>query len=214
MPQLFSPSSNKLPLWIALAAGFVIAVAAAVTAYHLWGPKPYAPEQPLAFSHATHMQKAGMTCIACHPSAFHAAKAGVPDSQSCLACHKHILPDSPKLARLHASANPDSPDYTGEPIRWNKVNKLAAHVKFDHSVHVNRGVGCSTCHEGLDRQDRTTAIPDMSMSWCLNCHRSPYGIRPLEEIANPEYQDDPELSDRLIEQWKIDPGTNCNTCHH
>lgn len=138
----------------------------------------------------------------------------MPDSQSCLACHKHILPDSPKLARLHSSANPDSPNYTGEPFRWNKVNKLAAHVQFDHSAHVNRGVGCTTCHEGIDTQERTTAIPDMSMGWCLSCHRSPYGIRPLEEISNPAYQDDPELSDRLIEQWQIDPGTNCNTCHH
>lgn len=75
MPQLFSPSANRLPLWIALSVGFVLAVAGAITAYHLWGPKPYAPEQPIPFSHAIHMQKAGMNCIACHSSALHSRQS-------------------------------------------------------------------------------------------------------------------------------------------
>ncbi len=193
----------------------------------------YEPAQPVPFSHKKHAGDLGMDCMACHSAAMRSARAGIPDAQSCMGCHRHILPDSPHIAPLRRAADPDYPGYTGEPIRWVAVNRLAGHARFSHTAHVNRGVGCVTCHENVINMERVSAPQDARMKWCMDCHRHPTPhLRPQEQITNPHYNaaefikknrpkshtdqfitTPEELQQLLHQQWKISPGTDCTSCH-
>ena len=33
-----------------------------------------------------------------------------------------------------------------EPVRWVMVNRLSGHAYFNHMAHLNRGIGCTSCH--------------------------------------------------------------------
>jgi hypothetical protein len=88
-------------------------------------------------------------------------------------CHQRIHARSPKLEPVRASAA------TGEPLAWVKVHDLPDYAYFNHSVHVQRGVGCASCHGRVDKMEVVFQHETLSMGWCLNCHRSPYGnLRP------------------------------------
>ena len=108
----------------------------------------YQPEQPVPFSHALHAGQMGMDCRYCHNTVEKAAHAAVPPTQTCMNCHKWVRPESPKLEKVQDSYK------TGEPIEWIWVNKIADYAYFDHSAHVNRGVGCVECHGRIDQMDR------------------------------------------------------------
>ncbi len=156
--------------------------------------------------------------MACHTSALHNARAGVPDALSCLACHKHTLADDARLRPVREAADPDFRGYTGKPIEWVRVQSLPAYVHFDHSAHVLRGVSCMACHGDTANQPVTTAAPGLHMRDCLACHQTPHGIRPPKHIADPNYDDASEenirLSDELVRRRKITPSLNCTVCHH
>ncbi len=142
-----------------LAAAYLVAYAPA------W--RAHKPGQPVPFEHATHTDadKGNMPCLACHPGAERRAAAGMPLDAHCLDCHRHILPDDARLAPLHAAANPDSPIYSAEPLRWRRVHTLPAHAHFHHGLHAAKGVTCAECHPhpGADKA--------LDMSACLRCHR-------------------------------------------
>ncbi len=233
MPNIFSPKSTGR-FYGAIA---LIAVVAALILgglyYANFYVRDYEPVQPVAFSHKQHAGDLKMGCTACHSAAVRSARAGIPDTQSCLGCHRHILPNSPRIAPLRRAADPDYPGYTGEPIRWVAVNRLAGHARFSHAAHVNRGVGCTTCHENVAASERVSAPQDSRMKWCMDCHRNPTpNLRPLEEITAPDYNaaefikknrpkshtgqfitTPEELQQLLHQQWKINPGTDCTGCH-
>lgn len=218
MPPLISRKQARLPL--------LFTAAAAALAGLLWllvwqGSKEsttYSPRQPIPFSHATHAGKLGIDCMACHHTAAQSQQAGLPDAASCLACHRHVLPGDARLAPLHASANPDAPNYTGEPLAWVRVNPLPGFAHFDHAAHVNRGVSCAACHGDMRTAERTSSSSVLTMASCLDCHHHPRGIVPLEQITSPASETEgpaaAERSAHLIRLWNINPGTNCATCHH
>lgn len=131
-----------------------------------YGHRPYEPVQPVPFDHNTHTlpEKAGMPCLACHQGADAAAQAGMPAADSCLDCHRHILAQDPRLLPLHATANSDSPAYTGDPLRWQRAYPLPAHAHFHHGVHAAK-YDCERCHPTPGRET------PMHMSDCLQCHR-------------------------------------------
>ena len=127
----------------------------------------YAPAQPLPFSHAVHAGKLGMDCRYCHSTVDKAAFAAIPPTQTCLNCHTHIKPDSQAILKIRQSA------LTGKPIRWVKVHSLPDYAYFNHSAHVNRGVGCVSCHGRVDQMEVVEQVSELSMKWCLDCHRAP-----------------------------------------
>jgi menaquinone reductase, multiheme cytochrome c subunit len=102
-------------------------------------------------------------------------------------------------------------------VLWQKIHDLADFVYFDHSAHVNRGVGCVSCHGRVDKMDQVYQAEPLSMSWCLDCHRHPEPhLRPLERVTDMEWQPDEEpevLGARLRADMNIQPKTNCSTCH-
>jgi menaquinone reductase, multiheme cytochrome c subunit len=182
----------------------------------------YAPTQPVPFSHKLHAGQLKMDCRYCHGSVDQAAHAAVPPTATCANCHSAANPDgsvsttaihtnSPKLLAVRQS------QATGEPIEWQKVHDLADHAHFDHSAHVARGVACVSCHGRVDRMEKVYQAEPLSMSWCLDCHRNPEPhLRPREHVTNMEWLPDepPEvIGARLRKEWKINPSTNCSTCH-
>jgi hypothetical protein len=109
---------------------------------------------------------------------------------------------------------------TDRSIEWVKVHRLADFVYFNHSIHVNKGVGCESCHGRVDRMPLTWQEHSLQMEWCLDCHRHPEKyVRPRKDITTMGYQpagDQEEIGRRLVEEYKIQDArvlTSCSTCH-
>ncbi|MBE6419320.1 MAG: hypothetical protein E7031_04240 [Akkermansiaceae bacterium] len=146
----------------------VVGVLATLVIYfHAYSPREVVTRQPLPFSHATHTAPhlVNMQCQRCHRGAEQGTGAGLPADSVCMECHRHILPDDPRLLPLHAAANPDSPVYSATPVYWVRKAPLPAHVHFHHARHTRAGITCAECHPTPD-----TPTPH-TMSACLDCHR-------------------------------------------
>jgi hypothetical protein len=139
--------------------------------------------------------------------------AGVPPTETCMTCHSQILSDQPMFAPVHESWK------SGNPIEWTKVYDLPDFTYFDHSVHVAKGVGCTTCHGDIGEMRLTQKANTLFMSWCLECHRAPEKfIRPKEEVFNPDWtppSDQLAQGKELVEKYHINVSQldNCSICH-
>lgn len=127
-------------------------------------PKAVAP-QPVAFSHRTHREKAGLGCDFCHPGATLGAAATLPPLASCLSCHPAIKAESPEVAKLVAAAA------KGEPIAWVSVYRVPDYVFFGHAPHVAAGLRCGDCHGPVETREVLEKEISTSMNACLDCHR-------------------------------------------
>ena len=175
----------------------------------------YQPVQPVPYSHALHVSDLGMDCRYCHTTVENAAFAALPATQTCMNCHTNIKPDSPVLLPVRNSWA------TGEPVPWVKVHDLPDYAYFNHSAHVNKGVGCVSCHGRVDQMEQVFQAKPLSMSWCLDCHRAPEKfLRPKDQVTNMNYA--PADGDQLKTGLKLkaDYGirdvaymTSCSTCH-
>lgn len=211
---LFPRWANLLgPATAVVAVGGLVYAAVLITAgFH---PRNsaigYAPEQPVPYSHALHVGELGLDCRYCHTTVERAAHANIPAAEVCLNCHKSVFTESAKLLPVREAFA------TGKAIPWVKVHDLADFAYFDHSAHVNAGVGCVTCHGRVDRMEVVSQQAKLTMSWCLDCHRNPEPhLRPLAEVTNMEWvpaEDPTSLGRKLREQHGINPSTDCTTCH-
>jgi hypothetical protein len=129
-------------------------------------------------------------------------------------CHSQIWSDAPILEPVRASFRDNT------PLSWTRVNDLPDFVYFNHSIHVNKGVGCATCHGPVDKMPLMYQESTLFMSWCLDCHRNPAKyVRPREEVFNMAWErpaNDPGLGERLVQEYKIankEQLTSCSTCH-
>lgn len=224
MSQAVSPVAFRFPAWANwLAPVLGLVVLGAVTympALLYFGNSPYTtsvgyqPTQPVPFSHALHAGKLGMDCRYCHSTVEKAAFAAVPPTQTCMNCHHVLRTDSSRLAKVIESWN------TGDPIKWVKIHDLPDYAYFDHSAHVNKGVGCVTCHGRVDQMEVVYQAQPLSMAWCLDCHREPEKyLRPLDKITVMNYQ---PQRDQLVEGLELKKQygirgeaymTSCFTCH-
>lgn len=234
MSNLFPPTANRTFYRILGVLGaLVILLLGGIYLQHFSG-MAYEPQQPIQFSHKVHVGTLKMDCTYCHSTAEHSKTAGMPDTQSCMGCHTHILPDSPLIAPLRRAADPTYEHYTGEPVAWVMVNRLAAHAYFNHQAHVTRGVACVECHGDVSEMDVISADKNSKMRWCMDCHRNPSNsLRPLPFVTIPKwswekYLQSSDLKDEqglpiqtreglgkwLQHEWNIKPKTDCTTCHH
>ena len=170
----------------------------------------YRPIQPVPYSHQLHPGTLGMDCRYCHLGVEKSPYANIPASQVCMNCHRVIRPDSPMIEPVRASAE------SGLPIEWIRVHKLPDFVHFDHSAHVNKGVGCASCHGRIDRMTVVSQAKPLSMSWCLECHRNPENfLRPKDQVT---IMDDRPLDlatgRTLVKQYNVHPPENCSACHY
>lgn len=170
----------------------------------------YEPEQPVPYSHALHVGELGLDCRYCHNTVERSAFASIPPTQTCMNCHGSIRTESEKLLPVRESFA------TGLPVEWVRVHDLPDFVYFDHSAHVNRGVGCVECHGRVDKMEVVYQSEKLSMAWCLECHRNPDDrLRPLDQITNMEWErpDDPDYGAQLRQALNVNPSQDCSTCH-
>jgi hypothetical protein len=146
----------------------------------------YSPEQPIPFDHSLHVGQYGIQCIYCHKQVERSRTSSIPALSTCMNCHLVIRnrpgtnEESPYIKKLVDAYN------SGTSIEWVKVHMLPDHVQFNHSAHIAKGVNCATCHGPVEGMKRISQFSNLSMGWCVNCHRQPEYKAPI----------------------------NCSTCHH
>jgi hypothetical protein len=194
--QIFHRSTNTLSR--ATIYGAIFVVAALFWAAAEIQRSPYvtyagvARSQPAPFSHQHHVAGLGIDCRYCHTSVETSSFAGIPPTKTCMNCHAHIWTDAPLLEPVRASFR------TGKSLVWNRVNDLPDFVYFNHSIHVNKGVGCNTCHGEVDRMPLMYNYASLQMEWCLECHRAPEkNLRPRDQVFNMRYEQ--PTTDRPVE---------------
>ncbi len=215
MNPLFRPKHNTL----AQVSLFIVAAGAVGVpgGLMLYARTPYARvmqdpiEQPIQFDHRHHTRDEGIDCRYCHNTVDKSPSAGIPQTQLCLNCHSQVWNKSPILEPVRQSF------ITNTPLEWRRVNKVPEFVYFNHSIHVNKGVGCVSCHGRVDRMPAVEKAMPLTMSWCLDCHRRPEGhIRPVEEVTNMDWkpEGDPAEAGRVFaERNQVHTRTSCTTCH-
>ena len=168
-------------------------------------------EQPLPFSHKHHAGALGIDCRYCHVSVETSSFADIPPTATCMHCHSQLWAAAPALAPVRTSY------LTNRSIQWTKVYELPEFVYFDHSIHIHKGVGCSSCHGRVDDMQLTWQAPQLTMSWCLDCHRDPERyVRPESEVFNMDYKvpaNQLALGRRLVSAYHIQSLTSCSYCH-
>jgi hypothetical protein len=171
-------------------------------------------QQPVQFSHKHHAGDDGIDCRYCHQTVETTETAGMPSTQTCMNCHSQLWSDSPYLEPVRASFRDN------KPLEWQRVHDLPEYVYFNHSIHVAKGVGCSTCHGQIDTMPSVYQENSLQMEWCLACHRQPEKfIRPKSEIFNMQWGDgdiDGQERAELKKQYHIrskEMMTSCSVCH-
>ena len=166
------------------------------------------------YSHELHVGQLGMDCRYCHNTVEYADKAAIPPTQTCMNCHTQIHKDSLKIKPLLNSYT------TGEPVLWSRVHDLPDFAYFSHSAHVTRGVSCVECHGRVDKMEVVTQQKPLSMSWCLECHRSPnMYLRDPALVTQLGWGQDRSAEQRLEDGafWRthnnLNPSQDCSACH-
>jgi hypothetical protein len=216
MAQIFHASSNSLAK-VSIVAAALTVCAIVWAAYRLNAGSfttgvEVAVDQPVPFSHKHHVADDGIDCRYCHTSVETSAFAGLPPTDTCMSCHSQLWTNAEMLEPVRASLR------TGQSIEWTRVHDLPDFVYFNHSIHVNKGIGCSTCHGRVDRMPLMYKVNTLYMQWCVNCHRHPeQQVRPREEVFNIAYEtpapNQDEIGPKLVALYKIQSLTDCVTCH-
>lgn len=181
----------------------------------------YEPVQPIAFSHRLHAGELGISCTYCHHGAEKSKHAGIPSAELCLNCHKSVTAPqvdqqaendlakkekrdpnklmSPELKKLFDALALDEklqpiPGKKKQPIGWVQIHKLPAFACFNHQAHVTAGVDCKKCHGAVETMERVQQVGNLSMGWCVNCHR--------------------EMEGKVGNAKQLAPSTDCAACHY
>jgi len=216
MAALFRPAANlAATLALLLVAAFAVS---GIAWWWLWSRTNYARHvywtisQPVPFSHEHHVAGLGIDCRFCHTAVEVSSNAGMPPTYTCMTCHSQIWTNADILAPLRESlAN-------NKPIAWNRVNDLPDYVYFNHSIHIAKGVGCSSCHGAVDRMPLSYKARTLTMQFCLDCHRDPGPqLRPKDQIYNTQWQrtaDTPSPA-TLMAEYHVGGRTltDCSICH-
>ncbi len=216
--QLFAPGADAI-LRLYILAGVTGVLAIGLVLFGLShsdyvGSVGIAPAQPVPFSHKHHSGELGLDCRYCHQQVEAQATAGLPPTHTCMTCHSEIWTGSPMLAPVRESlAN-------NEPLHWTRVNRLPDYAYFNHSIHITKGIGCSSCHGAMDTMQLTYAAQSFRMEFCLSCHRAPENfVRPQQEVWNMEWKapaDQATVGPALVKEYHIagpDRLTDCSICH-
>jgi hypothetical protein len=218
MGQIFPRNANLLARLSIFAAALLIVELLLITAVYFrsnyYRQINVAIQQPVAYSHQLHAGTLGIDCRYCHVSVDKSYFANIPATETCMTCHSQIRTGSTLLTVVR-----DSYD-TGQSIPWQKVNRVPSFVYFNHSIHINKGVGCSECHGKVIDMPVVWQPQAFFMGFCLNCHRNPENfLRPRDQVFNLNYvhpANQVELGKQLVQQYGVMPKEqlqNCWVCH-
>ena len=215
MAQIFHRSTNTFSRATIFGAvffiGFILWVIGGIVRSPYFTNQGIEREQPVPFSHQHHVAGLGIDCRYCHTTVETSAFAGIPPTQTCMNCHAQIWTNADMLAPVRASFA------TNKPIVWSRVHRLPDFVHFNHSIHINKGIGCASCHGRIDKMALTYQASPLTMSWCLECHRAPQKfIRPRSEVFNMSYvaKDQDVLGPKLVREYNVKSMIACSTCHY
>ena len=171
-------------------------------------------DQPIQFSHKHHVGDDGIDCRYCHTGVESSATAGVPPTKTCMNCHSVLFNNVGYLEPVRESYRTD------KSIQWVRVHRLADYVYFNHSIHIAKGVGCSTCHGRVNQMPLIFQASPLNMGWCIDCHRNPEAVlRPENQVFNMDWtapSNQAELGATFAHERKIRSVadlTSCSTCH-
>ncbi len=206
--------------------------------------KDYQPEQPIYYSHKVHAGINQISCLYCHGNAWESKHAAIPSVNVCMNCHKAIntYEKGPKLykengdevngtaeiAKLYqfAGFDPNNPSKwdpsKAKPIEWVKIHNLPDHVYFNHSQHIRAGnVQCQSCHGEITAMDEVKQVADLSMGWCINCHRQTNVNFNYDSTKGNKFYSIYEKFHNDIKSGKMDSvkvkdigGLECQKCHY
>ena len=218
MRQLFAPGADALLrlalLVVSVGAILLLVVVGAVARSDYVSGVGIAPEQPVPFSHKHHSGELGLDCRYCHTSVEQQADAGMPPTHTCMTCHSQIWTGAPMLAPVRDSLADDL------PLHWVRVNHIPSYVYFNHSVHVTKGIGCSSCHGAITSMQLTFRVKAFHMDFCIACHRNPQdNVRTPDQVWNMDWSppaDQATKGPELVAQYHIRNAaqlTDCSICH-
>jgi mono/diheme cytochrome c family protein len=206
--------------------------------------KGYQPVQPIYYSHKVHAGINQINCLYCHGSAWDSKTAGIPAVNICMNCHKNItayekgpklynengdeINGSAEIAKLYKAAgfDPAKPaswdPSAAKPIEWVKIHNLPDHVYFNHSQHIRAGkVQCQTCHGEITAMDEVKQVSELSMGWCINCHRNTKVDFNYSDSTGNKFYSIYEKFHNDIKNHKMDSvtvkdigGLECQKCHY
>ena len=229
---LFPKWSNKvLPLGVVFGLGPLGTAVVAGMSYYATDKNfsvGYTPKQPVPYSHKLHAGDMGMDCRYCHWSVEKGAFAAVPPVQTCMNCHGAtsavVKKDSVALQPIR-----DAYASNDKPVEWTQVHHLPNFVYFDHSAHLNAGVGCESCHGRIDQMVTVSQQKPLTMGWCLECHRDPGpNLRDPKDVTKMGLLEESEKTGQPMPRppecvegskdnkpcvRKVTPPTNCSGCH-
>jgi len=217
MSQLFPPSINIISRVVIV--GLILSVAGLAGFVYLLVNSPYmtevgmAKQQPAPFSHRQHVGELGLDCRYCHSSVTRSDFAGIPATETCLGCHRDVASEAPSLELVRASYQ------NNQPLEWIRVHDLPDFVYFNHGIHVNKGIGCETCHGRVDQMPVVGKVQTLYMEWCLECHRQPERfVRPQSEVFSMGWESSPDqatLGPQLVTEYgiKVAQLSDCSICH-
>lgn len=199
----------------------------------------YQPEQPIFYSHKVHAGINQINCQYCHIGVYQGKQATIPSVNICMNCHAAIneykgeklytedgveVDGTAQIKELYKYAGfeegkPWDPS-KAKPIEWARIHNLPDHVYFNHSQHVKAGkVQCQTCHGEIQKMDEVKQFTDLSMGWCVNCHRETKvqfkdnGFYSIYEKYHADLKSGKIDSTKGITVEKIG-GTECQKCHY
>ncbi len=200
--------------------------------------KNYQPVQPIYYSHRVHAGKNQISCLYCHGNAQDGKHANIPSINQCMNCHIAIneytgsagdiyaedgnkVNGTAEIKKIYEYAgwDPQQKKYTkqGKPVEWVKIHALPDHVYFNHSQHVVAGkVQCQTCHGPITEMDEVYQFAELSMGWCINCHRESkvqFASNKFYSIYEKFHNDLKNNPTDSITVEKIG-GTECQKCHY
>jgi cytochrome c2 len=203
--------------------------------------KNYQPEQPIFYSHKVHAGTNQVSCLYCHGGAWESKHAGVPSLNVCMNCHAAIneykgeplhrengsvVDANAEIQKLYSFTGYDAKagKYTqpGKPIEWVKIHNLPDHVYFNHSQHIRAGkVQCQTCHGSISEMNEVKQFAELSMGWCINCHRTTKIDFPDSTGAGNKFYSIYEKFHNELKAGTADSitvekigGTECQKCHY
>lgn len=218
MPQIFHPRSNTIIRYGTLIVLGIVGLLIVAWVRADWSPwetrEDVIVHQPVPFSHEHHVSGLGIDCRYCHTTVEETSSAGMPSTHTCMTCHSQVWTEAEVLQPVRRSFEDE------EPIRWVRVYDLPDFVYFDHSIHVDNGVACESCHGRVDQMPLMRKATSLHMSWCLDCHRAPEEyVRPKEFVYAFGYElpkkRQREVGLQLVKEYDIrtEQLSDCSICH-
>jgi hypothetical protein len=233
---------NKAYLLLAVIVLFLIGGYLVIeAAIGLGRTKGYQPVQPIYFSHKVHAGTNQVSCLYCHSGAQDSKHATIPSVNVCMNCHMAIkeyagdpitredgtsVNGTAEIQKLYQYSGWDPGakkyDKPGKPIEWVRIHNLPDHVYFNHAQHVRVGQQkCQTCHGNVQEMPEVAQFADLSMGWCINCHRTTHVQFNDDKGNGNKFYSIYEKFHEDIKNKKYDSvtvekigGTECQKCHY